>query len=96
MWTVTEKPVTGYGSEKIFTATYNGSLSTGGFKSWWKSLGEDEIASGAEQLAAEAQSVNPGCTVTMYFSYGQYSLGTAYAFEGYQQSNFKIASAWIN
>jgi hypothetical protein len=95
MWTVTEKPVTNYGSEKVFTATYNGSLSMSEFKSWWKSLSEDEIASGAEQLAAEAQSMSPGYTVTMYFSYGQYSLGTAYGFEGYQQSNFKIASAWI-
>lgn len=94
-WTVKEKPVTNYGSEKIFTATYNGSLGTSEFKSWWKSLSADEITSGAEQLAAEAQSMNPGCTVTMYFSYGQYSLGTAYAFEGYQQSNFKVASLWI-
>ena len=33
--------------------------------------------------------------VTMYFSYGQYSLGTAYGFEGYQQSNFKVAGVWI-
>lgn len=94
-WTVKEKPVTNYGSEKIFTAAYNGSLGTSEFKSWWKSLSADEIARGAEQLAAEAQSLNPGCTVTMYFSYGQYSLGTAYAFEGYQQSNFKVASLWI-
>lgn len=94
-WTVKEKPVTNYGSEKIFTAAYNGSLGMSEFKSWWKSLSADEIASGAEQLAAEAQSLNPGCTVTMYFSYGQYSLGTAYAFEGYQQSNFKVASLWI-
>ena len=39
--------------------------------------------------------MNPGYTVTMYFSYGQYSLGTAYGFEGYQQSNFKVAGLWI-
>jgi hypothetical protein len=65
------------------------------FKAWWKSLSADEIASGAEQLAAEAQSLNPGYTVTMYFSYGQYSLGTAYGFERYQQSNFKVAVVWI-
>jgi hypothetical protein len=95
MWTVTEKPVTNYGSEKLFTATYNGSLSMSEFKSWWRSLSADEIAGGAEQLAAEAQRLNPGYTVTMYFSYGQYSLGTAYGFEGYQQSNFKTASVWI-
>ncbi|MCM1295922.1 MAG: copper amine oxidase N-terminal domain-containing protein [Muribaculaceae bacterium] len=95
VWTVKEKPVTNYGSEKIFTATYNGSLSTNEFKSWWKSLSAEEITNGAEQLAAEAQSMNPGYTVTMYFSYGQYNLGTAYGFEGYQQSNFQIASLWI-
>lgn len=59
VWTVKEKPVTNYGTEKIFTATYNGNLSTDEFKAWWKSLGTDEIASGAEQLAAEAQSMNP-------------------------------------
>lgn len=95
VWTVKEKPVTNYGSEKIFTATYNGDLSMDEFKAWWKSLSADEIAGGAEQLAAEAQSLNPGCIVTMYFSYGQYSLGTAYGFEGYQQSNFKVAGVWI-
>lgn len=95
VWTVKEKPVTNYGTEKIFTATYNGNLSMDEFKSWWKSLSADEIASGAEQLAAEAQSTNPGYTVTMYFSYGQYNLGTAYGFEGYQQSNFKVAEVWI-
>lgn len=95
MWTVKEKPVTNYGSEKIFTATYNGDLSMDEFKVWWKSFSTAEIASGAEQLAAEAQSLNPGYTVTMYFFYGQYNLGTAYGFEGYQQSNFKVAGVWI-
>ena len=95
VWMVKEKPVTNYGSEKIFTATYNGDLSIDKFKLWWKSLSAEEIRDGAEQLAAEAQSMNTGYTVTMYFSYGQYSLGTAYGFEGYQQSNFKVASVWI-
>ena len=60
MWTVEEKPVTNYGDEKIFTATYNGGLSMRDFKTWWKSLDPDEITSGAEELAAEAQSMNPG------------------------------------
>lgn len=51
-WTVEEKPVTHYGDEKVFTATYNGGLSMTEFKSWWKSLSAEEIAQGAEQLAA--------------------------------------------
>lgn len=95
MWTVKEKPVTNYGNEKIFTASYNGSLGMSEFKSWWKSLSGDEIAREAEKLAAEAQSLNPGYTVTMYFSYGQYSLGTAYAYGDYEFSNFNLASVWI-
>ena len=94
-WTVEEKPVTNYGDEKIFTATYNGALGMAEFKSWWKSLSAEEIAQGAEQLAAEARALAPGYTVTMYFSYGSYMLGTAWGFEGFQQSNFRPASAWI-
>lgn len=95
MWTVREKPVTNYGTEKIFTATYNGDLNQGDFKAWWKSMSESEIREGAEALAAEAQSENPGYTVTMYFTYGQYNLGTAYGYEEYQLSNFLGASIWI-
>jgi len=94
-WTVEEKPVTNYGSEKIFTAAYNGALGMAEFKSWWKSLSAEEIAQGAEQLAAEARALAPGYTVTMYFSYGSYMLGTAWGYEGFQQSNFRPASAWI-
>ena len=94
-WTVEEKPVTNYGDEKIFTAAYNGTLGMAEFKSWWKSLSAEEIAKGAEQLAAEAKALAPGYTVTMYFSYGSYMLGTAWGFEGFQQSNFRPASAWI-
>lgn len=94
-WTVEEKPVTNYGSEKVFTATYNGALGMAEFKSWWKSLSAEEIARGAEQLAAEAKALAPGYTVTMYFSYGSYMLGTAWGFEGFQQSNFRPALAWI-
>ena len=94
-WTVEEKPVTNYGSEKIFTAAYNGGLGMTEFKSWWKSLTPEEIAKGAEQLAAEARAMAPGYTVTMYFSYGSYMLGTAWGFEGFQQSNFRPASVWV-
>ena len=94
-WTVKEKPVTNYGSEKIYTAAYSGSLSMSEFKTWWKSLSEDEIAREAEKLAAEAQSLNPGYTVTMYFSYGSYNLGTAFAYGDYEFSNFSLASVWI-
>ena len=94
-WTVKEKPVTNYGSEKIYTATYSGSLNMSEFKSWWKSLSGDEIAREAEKLAAEAQSLNPGYTVTMYFSFGSYNLGTAFAYGDYEFSNFSPASVWI-
>ena len=94
-WTVEEKPVTNYGDEKIFTAAYNGTLGMAEFKRWWKSLSAEEIAKGAEQLAAEARALVPGYSVTMYFSYGSYMLGTAWGFEGFQQSNFRPASAWI-
>lgn len=94
-WTIKEKPVTNYGDEKIFTATYSGTLSMSEFKEWWKSFDEAEIAKAAEQLAAEAQSLVQGYKVTMYFSYGSYNLGTAYAFGTYEQSNFNTAAIWI-
>ncbi len=95
-WTVVEKPVTNYGDEKVFTATYNGGLSMRDFKTWWKSFDPDEIASVAEEIAAESQSLNPGYKVTMYFSYGTYMLGTAYAFGGFEQSNFTPSTVWIS
>lgn len=94
-WKVTAKPVSNYGNERIFTAEYAGNLSMNEFKAWWKSLSTEEIEKGAEQLAAEAQSTVAPAKVTMYFSYGQYSLGTAYGFNGYQQSNFNLANTWI-
>lgn len=94
-WTVEEKPVTNYGDEKIFTATYNGGLGMAEFKNWWKSLSPEEIADGAQRLAAEARAMAPGYTVTMYFSYGSYMLGTAWAFGGLEQSNFRPATVWI-
>lgn len=94
-WTVKEKPVANYGNEKIFTATYDGDLGMGEFKTWWKSFNEEEIAAGAEQLAAEAQALNQGYTVTMYFSFGQYNLGTAFAYGDYEFSNFNAAKVWI-
>ena len=94
-WTVEEKPVTNYGDEKVFTAAYSGGLGMAEFKSWWKSMSAEEIARGAERLAAEAKAMAPGYTVTMYFSYGSYMLGTAWAFGGLEQSNFRPASVWI-
>lgn len=94
-WTVTEKPVTNYGSEKIFTAVYSGSMSISEFKAWWKSMDTADIEASAEQMALEAQSLVPGYTVTMYFTYGSYNLGTAYAMSGYQMSNFNPAGVWI-
>ena len=94
-WTVEEKPVTNYGDEKIFTAFYNGGLSMAEFKNWWKSLTPEEISDGAQRLAAEARAMAPGYTVTMYFSYGSYMLGTAWAFGGLEQSNFRPATVWI-
>ena len=94
-WTVTEKPVSDYGSEKIFAAIYSGSMSISQFKLWWKSMDTSDIEAWAEQMALETQSLVPGYTVTMYFSYGSYGLGTAYAVEGYQFSNFNQAGVWI-
>lgn len=94
-WTVTEKPVTNYGDEKIFNVVYSGSLGTEDFKAWWKSFDIDYIKACAEQIAAEAQSLNPGYKVTAYFNYGTQTLGTAYAFGYYEQSNFLQASLWI-
>lgn len=94
-WTVAEKPVSNYGSEKIFTAVYSGSMNINQFKSWWKSMDTADIEAWAEQMALEAQSLVPGYTVTMYFSHGSYSLGTAYAMEGCQFSNFGPADVWI-
>lgn len=94
-WTIAEKPVTNYGTEKIFTAKYSGGLGMSDFKAWWKSFSAEEIQSQAEALAAEAQSMNPGYTVTMYFSYDSWNLGTAFAFGDYERSNFTGASVWI-
>ena len=94
-WTIAEKPVSNYGNEKIFTAKYSGSLSMSEFKNWWKSLSAEEIAEGAEQLAAEAQRLVPGNFVTMYFSYVTYSLGSAYSRDGIESSNFTPAGVWI-
>ena len=93
-WTVRSKPVTGYGDEKIFTATYSGSLSMEDFKAWWKALGNEAIKAGAEQLAAEAQDVVGG-KVTMYFDYHGYALGTAYDRGSFTSSDFAAAGIWI-
>lgn len=94
-WTVTEKPVTRYGNEHIFTAVYSGPLSMSEFKSWWKSMNTAELKAQAEQMALRAHSDLPGSEITMYFSFGSYNLGTAFARSGYTFSNFDPASVWI-
>lgn len=94
-WTVNEKPVTNYGDEKVFTAVYAGPLGMGDFKDWWKSMDSSAIKSDAEQMALDAQSLAPGYHVTLYFSYGAYNLGTAFALDGYGVSNFDAAAVWI-
>ena len=94
-WEIKEKPVTHYGSEKVFTATYSGNLGMSDFKSWWKSFDTTEIKKEADALAAEMQALTPGNSVTMYFSYGTYNLGTAWAFGGLEQSDFRPAAVWI-
>ncbi len=48
-----------------------------------------------DTLAAEVQLLNPECSVTMYFSYGKYNLGTAWAFGNLEQSDLRPASVWI-
>lgn len=78
-WTVTEKPVTRYGNEHIFTAVYSGPLSMDKFKSWWKSMNAADLKAQAEQMALKAQSDLLGSEITMYFSLGPYNLGTAFA-----------------
>ena len=87
--------ITHYGSEKVFTATYSGDLGMSDFKTWWKSFDAEEIANGVETLADEAQALTPGNLVTMYFSYGTYNFGTAWAFGDLEQSDFRPASVWI-
>ena len=94
-WTVKEKPVTNYGSEKIFTARYNGSLGTQDFKTWWKSFDRGTIESCAEHLAADVLNDNPGCRITMYFDYNGSMLGTVMAESGYVGANFNAADTWI-
>ena len=94
-WTVKEKPVTNYGNEKIFTATYSGDLSRGEFKAWWKSYDLSTIKEYAERMMAEVQSEVPGYIVTAYFSYGQYNLGSVHAESDFTGSNFDAAGVWI-
>lgn len=94
-WTVNEKPVTNYGDEKVFTAVYAGPLGMGDFKDWWKSMDASTLKSDAEQMALDAQRLAPGCHVTLYFSYGAYNLGTAFALDGYGVSNFDAAAVWV-
>lgn len=89
-WTVTEKPVTNNGNEKVYTAVYNGTLSMNEFKVWWKST---DYKADAEHMAAQVQT--PGSQVTMYFSYGSYSLGTVFAFDTHTSGDFGPSAVWI-
>ena len=95
VWTVKKKPVTGYGDERIFTASYSGPLGMTDFKAWWKSFDLADIESWAEQVAAEALSNSPGGTMTMYFDYQGYMLGTVLVQGDYRRGNFRLAGAWI-
>ena len=94
-WTIQEKPVTNYGNEKIFTASYNGSLGMQDFKTWWKALDRGCIESCAEQLAVDVLSLHPGYRITMYFDYNGSMLGTVTAESGYVRANFNASDAWI-
>ena len=84
-----------YGNEHIFTAVYSGPLSMDKFKSWWKSMNAADLKAQAEQMALKAQSDLLGSEITMYFSFGSYNLGTAFAQSGCTFSNFDPASVWI-
>lgn len=46
-------------------------------------------------MALKAQSDLLGSEITMYFSFGSYNLGTAFAQSGCTFSNFDPASVWI-
>lgn len=94
-WELQEKPVTNYGSERIFTAKYSGDMTMDEFKTWWKSLTEAELEDGACEIAAQAQSMVPGCEAKVYFTYGTYNLGSSRAAGGFTVYNFDVASAWI-
>ena len=48
-----------------------------------------------EQLAAEAQALNAGLHGHDVFSFGQYNLGTAFAYGSYEFSNTNAARVWI-
>lgn len=94
-WQVKPKPSADSSNEKVFTATFNGSLSLDEFKAWWKAQDQEELQQGAAQMAKEAQKLAPGSTVNLYFSYGKYNLGNALASGDYATANFDIAAAWI-
>ena len=94
-WELKEKPVTNYGSERIFTAKYSGDMTMDEFKVWWKSLTEEEIEAGACEIAAQAQSTVPGCEAKVYFTYGTYNLGSSRAAGEFRVCNFDAAGAWI-
>ena len=94
-WEVTEKPVTHYGNERIYTVTYAGPLTLSEFKDWWNGLGEAAQKAAAEQEVRKIQAVTPEADITAYFYYGDYSLGTVVARGDYCGCDFTAAKAWI-
>ena len=91
-WVVKEKPVTGYGNERVYTASYNGALGTQDFKNWWKSFEPQYRESCAEQIAGDAYA---GGMLTMYFDYHGTMLGTVMVQGDYNRAIFRIADSWI-
>lgn len=94
-WTITEKPVTNYGDEKIFNVNFSGSLSDSEFKTWWKSFDSDYIKSCVEQIAAEIQSENSENIITAYFNFGSHLLVTVHTTSSFTGSDFTGANVWI-
>lgn len=95
MWEVTLKPASPYDDGIIYNAKYKGSLSMDEFKAWWKSMDMAYIKRNAERMAEDLKVLHPGDDVTVYFSYGSYSLGSARARDDYSGSNFDASTAWI-
>ena len=78
-WTVTEKPVSDYGSEKIFTAVYSGSMSISQFKSG----GSRWIHPTSKHGQSRWHWSQPCSRLHRYdaFQLWLYGLGTAYSME---------------
>ena len=75
--------------------TYSSDLIRSEFKAWWKSYDLSAIKEYAERMMAEVQGEIPAYTVTAYFSYGQYNLGSVHAESDFTSSNFDSAGVRI-